>query len=252
MSLAAVRPRMNPKYHRYIVGVMSFKDNIIYHKDQLFTTQQLLTLVPDDITGWMVFKTLGIHHLDDYIEGMKFLRRSDTLEVMKKAVSWYMPDRNADWNTATMSGNPTKSSAVNDFKNFVKRMEVRRLALPSNARDPLTMQQFRAALAILESEQDNFNNYYRYTFMMKFQYHIVGRCDDMGHFFIRDIHTHPNPELSLVALQTKVFWSKNVQEERNCPAQILFGSYDVDYCIFFLLVFISKLGWLLALEETVN
>lgn len=33
------------------------------------------------------------------------------------------------------------------------------------------------------------------------------------------------------ALQTKVHWSKNVLEERDCPEQIFLGSNDHDYCL---------------------
>ena len=223
--------RKHTGYHRYIVSLMSFIDNYNYPKEQLFTVRQLSQVVPDDVVRWMLHTTLGIHSLDDYVDGMHFQRRSSSLEVMKKAVSWYMPDRVTGWNTQAAAGNPTKSTTVNDILKFVKKMEVRRNALPSKAKDPLMMHHFRAALRVLEVDPNNFNNFYRFTCMMKFQYHLIGRCDDMGNFLIRDIHSHSNPNLALVALQTKVYWSKNVLEERNCPDQILFGSYDVDYCL---------------------
>ena len=144
--------------------------------------------------------------MEEYVEGMAFNRRSGTIEVMKKAVSWYMPDRVTGWNSSTLSGNPTKSTVVNDFLKFVKKMEVRRVALPSSAVDPLMMHHFRAALRVLELDPHNFGNYYRFTCMIKFQYHLIGRCDDMGNFLIRDIHAHSNEKLSLIALQTSEQW----------------------------------------------
>lgn len=67
--------------------------------------------------------------------------------------------------------------------------------------------------------------------MLKYQYHLIARCDDLGNFRTLDLHGHHNPMYSHFALQTKVHWSKNVLEERNCPEQIFLGSYDPDYCL---------------------
>ena len=103
-----------------------------------------------------------------------------------------MPDWVAGWNTTTSSGNPTKSTTVNEFLKFMKKMEVRRAALPSGAMHPLMVHHFQAALRVLELEPSNFNNFYWFTCMMKFQYHLIGQCDDMGNFLIWDIHAHPN------------------------------------------------------------
>ena len=123
-------------------------------------------------------------------------------------------------------------------------MEVRRIRKSSNAKRPLSMAQFRAALNIFERKAD-FNNRFRYTTMMKFQYHLIARCDDMGNFLIRDVHGHSNPRFSSFALETRVYWSKNVAEERDCPDQILLGCDDVDYCILLALGLYLEI-WLIA------
>ena len=149
---------------------------------------------------------------------------------MKKAVSFYMPDRVAAWNTRCKSGNPMRSKCVNDFIKYVKKQEVRRIGKSSNAKRPIDMAQFREAIKIFVSKKD-FVNRYRFTTMMKFQYHLIARCDDMGNFLICDVHGHSNPRLSSFALETRVYWSKNVSEERDCPDQILLGCFDVNYCI---------------------
>jgi hypothetical protein len=67
--------------------------------------------------------------------------------------------------------------------------------------------------------------------MLKYQYHLIARCDDLGNFRTHDLHGHNDPRYSHFALQTKVHWSKNVMEERDCPEQIFLGSYDHDYCL---------------------
>ena len=241
MSLDAASKK-NKVYHRYIVSLMSHIDNIIYPKGQLFTTRQLMKVVPDDVVSWMLEKTLGIRSMDDFVEGMEFNRRSSSIEVMKKAVSWYMPDRVTGWNTSMGSGNPTKSTAVNEVLKFIKKMEVRRVALPLGAKHPLMMHHFRAALRVLELDQNNFNNCYRFTCMMKFQYHLIGRCDDMGNFLIRDVHSHPNPNLSHVALQTKVYWSKTCWKSGTVQTKYFLVQTMLIIVFCFLLVFILKLG----------
>ena len=67
----------------------------------------------------------------------------------------------------------------------------------------------------------------------------------MGNFLIRDIHGHTNPRLCSFALETRVYWSKNVSEERDCQDQILLGCFDVDYCILLALGVYLK-TWLIA------
>jgi hypothetical protein len=65
--------------------------------------------------------------------------------------------------------------------------------------------------------------------MMKYQYHLIGRSDDIIHFKMTDIEAHPL--FSQFALKTKVRWSKNVMDERKCPDQIFLGAMDPDFCI---------------------
>jgi hypothetical protein len=61
--------------------------------------------------------------------------------------------------------------------------------------------------------------------MMKFQFHIVGRADDICHVETRDLRSHE--KFPAFVLQTKVSWSK-----RDCPDQILLGSNDTDFVYF--------------------
>ena len=147
--------------------------------------------------------------------------RSSTVEVIKKAISWYMPNNNADWNEASRSGNPTLSKKVNDIVKVLKRQEVRRQGKASVAKRAFTMDEFRLAIKLFERRPE-FVYLDQYTTMTKFQYHLIAWCDDMAHFESRDLKGHSDPRFSMFALQTKVFWSKNVLEERNCPDQIFF------------------------------
>ena len=231
MSSSAA-PRYNKDYHRYLVKFMSFKDNIQYDKKHNFDDAQLEDWKPGEIFEWMrqsTLKDVQVSEVDK--QTTKFYLRSSTLAVMKKALSWYfVGDRDSQWVTRLSTGNPTKSNPVNGFIRFIKKCEVRKFnhRKMSKAASPLTMTMFRAALRILEGDQENYNNYYRYTAMLKFQYYLIGRSDDLGNFETLDLKSHSNPLFSQVALMTKVHWSKNVMDERECPDQILFGAWDIE------------------------
>lgn len=218
----------NAHYQGYIVAFMSYLHDTQYDRNDIFPIEYLGAIVPADIKRWMCYKAFGVEvPLDD---DRPLYWRSSTLEVAKKAISWYMPNRIAAWDRINMVGNPTKSTEVNELIKFVKRAEVRRTGRPSSTKRPLTQEEFRLVIATFSARGD-FQHRYRYCTMLKYQYHLITRCDDIANIQTLDLHGHINPEYSHFALQTKVFWSKNVLEERDCPEQIFLGSYDHDYCI---------------------
>ena len=218
----------NKYYQSYIVAFMSYKDGILYDRNTIFEVGHLGDVVPEDVKRWMCLKAYGLELPNE--DDRPLYWRSNTLEVAKKAISWYMPNRISAWNSITLVGNPTKSREVNDLIKLVKRAEVRRIGKPSSTKRPLTQAEFRTVLLAF-FEKDDFKFRYRYCCMLKYQYHLIARCDDLGNFRTLDLHGHHNPLYSHFALQTKVHWSKNVLEERDCPDQIFLGSYDPDYCL---------------------
>jgi hypothetical protein len=60
-------------------------------------------------------------------------------------------------------------------------------------------------------------------------YHLIGRTDDLVHFQTSKQRGHNQWDFALK--RTKVWWSKNVMEERRCPNQILFGAMEPLYCV---------------------
>ena len=79
----------NPAYHRYLVSLMSFRDGIVYDKRHVFSRDQLVQITADDVVTWMRYEMFGVRDAVNVVEGMKFRIRSGTIEMMKKAVSWY-------------------------------------------------------------------------------------------------------------------------------------------------------------------
>jgi hypothetical protein len=218
-------------YRPYLLRYLSFQNGQVYGKNYVFDDgeieQELLKATPATITGWMRMYAFG---KDEISPTDCPSIRSSTLDMCKKALSWYMPHRTAAWNIQSATGNPTKSKEVNELIKYIKTKEVRKTGQESSAKRAITQTEFCTALTILSSE-NSFQLRYRISTMMKLQYHLITRSDDLGHFKINHLQSHSDPRFCSFALQIKVFWSKNVLEERDCPDQILLGSMDSGFCI---------------------
>ena len=160
-------------------------------------------------------------------------RRSSGLAFVKKALSFFMPNQTAKWNVEHQSGNPTMSVPVNQLIKRIKKDEVRKRGKQSNAKRDMKRTEFRKTLRLLEVHGDH-QRRHRIPTMMKLQFHIIGRADDVSNLETLDVRQHD--KFKVFALQTKVSWSKNVLEERVCPDQILLGAMDSDFVSYSLLV----------------
>jgi hypothetical protein len=89
--------------------------------------------------------------------------------------------------------------------------------------------EYREMMRILEAKYGNFEWQSKTPTMIKLQFHIIARTDDITNLEMNDLRSHDMS--GEFALQTKVSWSKNVMEERTCPDQLLIGAADTDLCI---------------------
>jgi len=71
-------------------------------------------------------------------------------------------------------------------------------------------------------------NRYLYLAFFHFQVHLIARVNNVSKVYIADIWPHPQFDFALV---TKLCWSKNAMDERNCPDQMLLGAKDWQYCV---------------------
>ena len=94
-----------------------------------------------------------------------------------------------------------------------KKLEVRKQGRPSRAKRDMKRNEYHKTMRILESREGNFDMQSKFPAMLKTQFHII------------DLRSHD--KFGDFALQTKVSWSKNVMEERECPDQILIGADGV-------------------------
>jgi hypothetical protein len=103
--------KANDFYQKHFITFMSYLNQVEYEADRSFSDVELGTITPVDIYRWMCTKAYG---KEDIGPGdLPCLCQSSTLEVIKKSISWYMPNRTASCDYLAARGNPTKSIEVN-------------------------------------------------------------------------------------------------------------------------------------------
>ena len=127
----------------------------------------------------------------------------------------------AKWHEGTQTGNPTQSRMVNNMIKSVKRAETRGIGQASVADRAFTIDEFQQVLLVIHQQQ--------YKAMMCFQYHLIARGDDTAH--VKKTSLKASTEFRGF-LTAKIRWSKNVNDESNCPEQILLPSNDAKTCCY--------------------
>ena len=125
------------KYRPVLRKFMSFRDNVSYAKTHEFSREQLAAVTPSDICRWMKFRAYGTP--DPSRDDNPRDCRSGSLLTWKKALSFYMPNKNMQWNELSNppTGNPTKSREVNELIAWIKKKETRKQAKASKKRKTL-------------------------------------------------------------------------------------------------------------------
>ena len=126
---------------------MGLKDGTVYNKFFIFENEHLLTLTPEDVVCYFNLKIYGTPHPDK--EVCPRYGRSSSLCFYKKAISYFMPNKLLGWDMQIMSGNHTKSVSVNEVINKVKKMGVRRQGKSSQARQALTIEEFKFIITMM-------------------------------------------------------------------------------------------------------
>ena len=120
------------EYRSSLLKCMNYSFGTTHPKEYKFSNEELLQLNPDHIYLFMANQVYGKPDPtdnDNPING-----QSSTLEYIKKAISYFMPNKLVGWNVETRSGNPTRSVKVNELIKTVKKKEVRKEGKPTSAR----------------------------------------------------------------------------------------------------------------------
>lgn len=120
---------------------MKYVHDTEYERDRVFTQEELATINPANLMRFFYHRTYGDPNpqLDDNLEP---LVRANTLKFWKKAISFFMPNNLMAWNQLANTGNPTRCRELNDLIADVKKAEVRKKGITSQARRPITAAEF--------------------------------------------------------------------------------------------------------------
>ena len=131
------------------------------------------------------------------------------------------------WDEINLRGNPTCSAAINDVIAKVKKFEVRQEGIPSQARRPLEWEEFYLLLVLIRHLFADSDVWFFLTAVFCLQWQIIGRIDDVMKLAKGSLLFNPREPYTL---NIKMTWSKNIQEKREAPTQILFGAMDPIVC----------------------
>ena len=212
------------KYFPYLCRFLGYLDGTRYDPKVQgpFPASRLLQIQPHEVLKWLTLCTYGKEEIGPDDRPTKW--RVDSIEFAKKAVSFYMP-HHGEWNNSTSHGNPTRDKSILKFIQDVKKFQVRRQGRASQVKRDMTLREFKKAIAILEAGS---SRNIRWTTCLKLQFHLIGRGDDAHEMETKNIRRHPHFDF---ALQTQLNWSKNVNDERDCPPQFMLGSMNPTFCV---------------------
>jgi hypothetical protein len=168
------------KYKPTLFQFMSFLDGITYSPADdtvSFTPDRLASITADDVVRYFNFKAYGTP--EPRVNDLPKKCRSSTLSYHKKAISYFMPRQNMQWDDIAQRGNPTRSAAVNKVIVEVKKHEVRGTGVPTSARRAVEWQEY---IDVLTATREVFSNrpdaMIRLLAILTLQWHFIGRIDD--------------------------------------------------------------------------
>jgi hypothetical protein len=115
---------------------------------------------------------------------------STNLDQYKNAISFYMPNKTSPWDVRSGSGKPATSVPMNDVVNTVCKMECRKQARPSCAKGEMKSQKYCMTMRIIHAELGNYEMQGKVPRMLKFQFHIIVRSDDITNLETGDLPSH--------------------------------------------------------------
>jgi hypothetical protein len=108
----------------------------------------------------------------------------------------------------------------------MKRFQVQRRGATSRVRRSLTPEEFEQVQELIWGLKEKEDALCAAAYFC-FQFVMIGRLDDTAKFRQPDLQ--PYSKYPDYAVMGRLPWSKNVNEERDAPQQLIFGSMDPHY-----------------------
>ena len=225
-------------FRRFLSSALEYDVSLEEIRSRQVPQEVLLRVTPEHIIKY--FKQCAFENYkdgDDLKDGMKFniKLRANTLYYWKKCISHFMLMQNSGWDEVYCRGNPTKSKLVNSFIKDLVKFECKDLGVKSKARRAMEFREFLTLLKLIrkkgfvaggQSMRDQLK-WVRMAAFLSLQWQMIARMDDMMHLkFTNLCANHDFP----FCLKCTIRWSKNTNEERSCPNQMLCPSNDPLLC----------------------
>ena len=235
----SVDPKTLKRYKSVLAAFMSFlhgrQPGNLYERDHVFTEAELTAVIPSDVCRYMRLKAYGAEFPSP--DKNPIHSRHSAISFDKKAISFWMPNREK-WSVTRTEGNPTQSKDVIDLLKAVKKKEVRKQGAKSQVRRPMVGKEFESMhKLLLEAGNDDrrtttshASSWKRYgiSAIVNFQFHMIARIDDSTQVVLEHVRVH---DKFLHSLKVRLNWSKNVNDERDAPFQLVLGSMNHVYCV---------------------
>jgi len=107
------------------------------------------------------------------------------------------------------------------------KFQTRHQGKPSQVKGDLTMPEVKMVLDVLDADCNDWLDM-KNGMAVRTQFYMISRCDCAHHIQTQNFSQHPRFDF---ACQTKLNWSKNVRDERDCPFQIILGAMNTALCM---------------------
>jgi hypothetical protein len=110
----------SPRFHTVLREFMTFvhQRSETYPKEHVFPDDELTPITPQHVCDYLSVKAYGKQNAGVYD---KLVITPGNVDFQMKAINYFMPHNDMDWNDEAMVGNPVKSAQVKLFMNKVKR-----------------------------------------------------------------------------------------------------------------------------------
>ena len=124
-------------------------------------------------------------------------------------------------------GNPTRLVRANELMKKVKKKEVRKKGTVPSTSQATKQSEFVELIQTFCQSNNNVDHFILPAYFI-LQYNLIAWVYDIANYKMEDLY--PNSEYDFI-LQSKMGWSKNVQEEQDALHQVLIGAMDPTYCV---------------------
>ena len=181
---------------------MDFKDerteSNLYTKQPTWTNEEIFAIRPENVVAYMKLKAYGDVDADPETQ-QPTKCRWETLNAIKKGISFFHPEKDRDWSIRSLKGNPVWSVVVQNLVNKVNLAEIAGLGAPSQERGPFVEEEFEQAIRILESIDDMEERLFLAA-IFKLQYNMGCRIDDACKEMLSNIKPNRNSTHALLLI----------------------------------------------------